>query len=373
MVALKSYLIHCGLQQSQLDACLFFLQSSSGKVVLLVGVHVDDLIIVGVSTPVYWLKTKLTEEYKMDDLGKPSCILGVDVTFNSDGSIKLSQGTYIKKVLKRFNFAECKTEKTPMDSSLKFSKDDEPKTEKDKPNFPYRELVACLLFISISTRPDIAFVVKELSRFLINPGTVMVKTAKRCLRYLAGTMKVGLMYHHTHMSVSGGLFYTRTGDEVTCFSDADWAGQLDDRKSTSGMALLFNGTAIMWCSRTIRLVACSSQDAEFMALSDASREIVFIQNLLCSIGLKLNKTSLYGDNKGSLCLAKDPQNHQKSKHISVRYFFVRQKYEEGRLDVQYVKTTDQLADLFTKQLPQAQHETLTLSLMGYNLPIVNKE
>ena len=135
--------------------------------------------------------------------------------------------------------------------------------------------------------------------------------AKQCLRYLAGTKPLGLLYHHRFTSVLGGVFYSHIRlpsefpDVVCAFSDADWAGQLgsDDRKSTSGMVLMFNGTAITWWSRVIHLVACSSQDAEFMALSDACREVVFIQNLLNSIGFHVDKTTLFGDNKGSLCLA----------------------------------------------------------------------
>ena len=149
---------------------------------------------------------------------------------------------------------------------------------------------------------------------------------------------------------------------VCAFSDADWAGQLDDRKSTSGMVLMFNG----W-SRVIHLVACSSQDAEFMALSDACHEVVFIQNLLNSIGFHVGKTDLFGDNKGSLCLAKDPADHQKPKHIAVRYFVVRQRVEEQRVQVLYVKTTEQLADLLTKALAKAQHTSLTLAVLGHSV------
>ena len=102
-----------------------------------------------------------------------------------------------------------------------------------------------------------------------------------------------------------------------------------------------------------------------MSLSDACREVCFIQNLLASLGYEVDKTTLFGDNKGSLCLAKNPQDHQKSKHIEVRYFFIRQKVEENRVKVQYVNTTDQLADLLTKALAAPQHQKLTLAVMGY--------
>ena len=182
---------------------------------------------------------------------------------------------------------------------------------------------------------------------------------------LQKTATLGLVYHYQFKKVLGGLFCSSTEDPICTFADADFAGQLDDRKSTSGMVFLFNGTAIMWWSKTIKTVACSSQDAEFMSLSDACREVCFIQNLLASLGYEVDKTTLFGDNKGSLCLAKNPQDHQKSKHIEVRYFFIRQKVEENRVKVQYVNTTDQLADLLTKALAAPQHQKLTLAVMGY--------
>ena len=186
--------------------------------------------------------------------------------------------------------------------------------------------MACLLFVSISTHPDIAFTAKELSRWLNCVGTKHVVVAKQCLCYLTGTKQLGLLYHHQFTSVLGGVFYScirlpsEFPDVVCAFSDADWAGQLDDCKSTmsSGMVLMCNGTAITWWSQVIHLVACSSQDAEFMVLSDASCEVIFLQNLLNSVSfhVAIDKTTLFGDNKGPLCLAKDPADHQKSKHIA---------------------------------------------------------
>ena len=200
----------------------------------------------------------------MEDIGRPTCVLGMDIDLRSDGSIHLFQSSYITKLQHRFNFEDCKSEDTPMSSTVRFTKDDCTKPGDTPPTFPYRELVACLLFVSISTRPDIAFTVKELSRWLNCFGAKHVAVAKQCIRYLAGTKQLGLLYHHRFTSVLGGVFYSRIRlpsefpDVVCAFSDADWAGQLDDRKSTSGMVLMFNGTAITWWSRVIHLVACSS-------------------------------------------------------------------------------------------------------------------
>ena len=271
----------------------------------------------------------------------------------------------------KFRLEDAQDRPTPMEKNLQFSKHDEPQPGETKPNFPYRELVASLLYLCLCTRPDLAFTVKELSRYLTNPGPRMIKTAKRALRYAAKTKHLGLLYHRQCQSVLGGLFYTRPESPLCGFSDAAFADQLDDRKSTAGMVLMFNGCAIMWWSKIIRTVACSSQDAEFMALSDSCREVCFVQNLLNSIGYKVDKTSLFGDNKGSLVLAKNPSDHQKSKHIEIRYFFVRQKVEERRVQVFYVKTTDQLADLLTKALDPKQHERLSLAIMGHSLDHFN--
>ena len=370
---LKSFLCSppLSLTQCPVDACLFLLVVKE-VVVLLVGIHVDDLVLVGIDSHLQWLRSALLQEFKMEDIGRPTCVLGMDIDLRSDGSIHLFQSSYITKLQHRFNFEDCKSEDTPMSSTVRFTKDDCTKPGDTPPTFPYRELVACLLFVSISTRPDIAFTVKELSRWLNCFGAKHVAVAKQCIRYLAGTKQLGLLYHHRFTSVLGGVFYSRIRlpsefpDVVCAFSDADWAGQLDDRKSTSGMVLMFNGTAITWWSRVIHLVACSSQDAEFMALSDACREVVFIQSLLNSIGFHVDKTTLFGDNKGSLCLAKDPADHQKSKHIAVRYFFIRQRVEMQQVQVFYVKTTEQLADLLTKALATAQHTSLTLAVLGHS-------
>jgi hypothetical protein len=283
------------------------------------------------------------------------------------GSIQLRQTTYIEKLLHRFNLAAGKEKSTPMDTNLKLSATDVPKDDEELPRFPYRELVMSLLYLAIATRPDICYPVKELSRFMARPGVKMVIAAKRVLRYLGKTKHLGLIYHCVPRTVLGGLFATSFETPVSAFSDASWADRLDDRKSTAGMVLLFNGTAIMWWSKVLRTVACSSQDAEFMALSDASREVIFIRNLLQGIGYKLEgPTALFGDNNGSLALANNPCDHQKSKHLEVRYFFVRQKVEQGRVAVTRVSTQDQLADVLTKALAQPQHERLCLIIMGQN-------
>jgi hypothetical protein len=188
----------------------------------------------------------------------------------------------------------------------------------------------------------------------------MIKAAKRALRYLQGTTRFGLVYRRKwRVDRMAGIFTRWCRDNpVAGAVDADWAGQPDTRKSTAGFILLFNGTAIHWWSRTLKIIALSSQDAEYMALSDTSREVVFIRQLLQSLGFSMgNGTEIYSDNNGAITLACNPCEHQKSKHIQVRYHFVRQRVEEGEIVILKIHTmsSEQLADVMTKALGSDQH------------------
>ena len=341
------------------------------SIILLVGVHVDDLLIVGIQEKTDWFRQKMKDEFKMTDLGRPEVILGLNIKYNlADGTILLNAETYISKLAKRFNFEHCQNKKsfsTPMETGCRLSIADEAKDEREIGDFPYSSLVASLLYIAVAVRPDIAFAVKELCRFLVRPGTAMVKAAKRVLRYVIYTPTLGLLYHHRTRSILGGLWQCTDNNPIVSFSDADFAGQIDDRKSTSGMILLFNGTAISWWSRTIRTVACSTQDAEYMALSDTARETMFCRNLLGLLGFTLDTTPVFGDNNGSLALAANPGGeHQRSKHIDVRYHYIRQRVELKELVTLKVGTKHQLADFLTKALSEATFVLLVLIAMGYN-------
>ena len=167
-----------------------------------------------------------------------------------------------------------------MEPGLHLSIADEAKDEHEIGDFPYMSLVASLLYLAIACRPDICFAVKELCRFMVRPGMAMVKAAKRLavLRYVISTPKLGLKYHGTHQSILSGLWKCTNDNPIVSFSDADFAGEIDTRRSTMGILLLFNGTSISWWSRTIKAVACSTQDAEYMALSDTARETMFCRN-----------------------------------------------------------------------------------------------
>ena len=144
------------------------------------------------------------------------------------------------------------------------------------------------------------------------------------------------------------------------YSDADWAGDIESRRSTSGYAFMMSGGCISWRSKKQRTVALSSTEAEYMALSEATQEAVWLKVFLCELGEMASDDAIkiYEDNQGSIALAKNPEFHKRTKHIDIRYHFVREKVEEGEVVLQYVSTTDMLADIMTKAITAVQFENL---------------
>ena len=188
---LKAFLLNLGFGISEMDPCLFT-YFEEHTLVLIVAVYVDDLIIGGTLKFAEWFANEIKKEFLMEDLGEPKRILGIEVTQDQD-CITLNQGSYVDKILKRFDFEDCTPKWTPMESKLRLTADDQNDWESVK-DFPYRSLVACMLYLAVCTRFDIAYAVKELCRFLEKPGSAMVAAAKRVLRYVKATKKNGLKY-----------------------------------------------------------------------------------------------------------------------------------------------------------------------------------
>ena len=221
-----------------------------------------------------------------------------------------------------------------------------------------------MLFRSVSgTRPDLAFTVTVLSQFSSAPNEEHMQCAKRVLRYLSGTVNWSLHYPCSTPQKPTTPF------RLTCYADASYANSLDDRKSYSGYIAQLGEATISWGSKKQRSVAVSTTGAEYMAMSLASRHLVWLQRGLQLFSGIISTSSnvatashdldyLLGDNQGALDLAKNPRINSRSKHIEVHYHYVRQKLEEGNFDILYVPTADNLADLLTKNLPKPRHHDL---------------
>jgi hypothetical protein len=211
---------------------------------------------------------------------------------------------------------------------------------------PFKEATGSLMYLMLSTRPDIAFAVNKISQFCENPQQAHWNAVRRIFSYLQGTRNYGLRY--------GPSITIPTG-----YSDSDYAGDSDTRKSTSGFVFTLNGGTVAWSSRRQQCVSTSTTEAEYVAASEAAKESVWLRRLLMEIVPEWKQPLLLMcDNISSIELTRSPKFHQRTKHIDVRFHFVREQQEAKEIDVKYIRTADQLADPFTKPLPNPRFSVL---------------
>ena len=339
------------LQENGFTKCphehVLYVKIKEGNI-LIVCLYVDDLIFTGNNPNTFEeFKKAMTREFEMTDIGLMAYYLGVEVKQREDG-IFISQEGYAKEILKKFKMDDCNPISTPVECGIKLSKYDE--AEKVDVTL-FRSLVGSLRYLTC-TRPDILYATGLVSRYMENPTTTHFKAAKRILRYLKGT-------------INYGLFYSTTNDyRLVGYSDSDWAGDVDDRKSTTGSVFFMGETAFTWLSKKQAIVTLSTCEAEYVAATSCVCDAIWLRSLLKELGWPQGEpTKVYVDNKSAMELAKNPVFHNRSKHIDTRYHYIRECIARKEVQVEYVKSQDQIADIFTKPL---KHEDFTKlrSLLG---------
>ncbi|KAG6590624.1 Integrase catalytic core protein [Phytophthora cinnamomi] len=343
------YVRSIGFRVSSYDPCLY-IKVVDGECVLLL-VYVDDVLVTGSSAEmIAEVKRQLKSRFEMTDSGKCSFILGIEVVDNADGSVTLSQARYINDILERFGMQDCKPAASPVDISMKLVSSD----AMTKLDAPFREAVGALMHLMTSTRPDIAFAVGYVSRFMENPQVEHWIAVKRIFRYLQGTKSHGIRF-------SPGKDIDFQG-----YSDADWAGDLSDRKSTSGYLFQVAGGPISWGSKKQSSVSLSTSEAEYIALSLAIQEGKWVHKLLCEIlvaaGGVTPELKIFEDNQSCIKMTKNPVNHGRAKHIDIKYHHIRDEVKRGEVIVEYCETATMLADIMTKGLVGPRHKDLTAEL-----------
>jgi hypothetical protein len=253
--------------------------------------------------------------------------------------ILLSQEKYATDILRRVGMLACKPVATPLSVSEKLSAHAGDQLG-PKDVTQYRSIVGALQYLSL-TRPDLAYSINKVCQYLKAPTTIHWTAVKRILRYIKFTMGLGLHIRRASSTIP------------SAFSDADWAGCSDDRKSTGGFAVYFGSNLVSWCVKKQPTVSRSSTEAEYKSMANATTELMWLQTLLKELCVSCPKGAhLWCDNMGAKYLSSNPVFHGRMKHIEVDYHFVRDQVVKRLLDVQFISTHDQVADGFTKPLPQ---------------------
>lgn len=319
-----------------------------------IAVYVDDLILAcSDKHDLDAIKHQISSKFKIVDQGPLNYFLGMEVERDGEtGAITLCQKKYINEMLTEYNMQDCKPMSTPLDEGfqLKCISDTCKKVDATK----YQSLIGTLMYLALTTRPDILHSVCKLSQRNKDPHIEHETAAKHIIRYLSKTKDLK-------------MHYFRTGKPIQGFVDADWGGDPIERKSYTGYVFFYGGSAFSWESKKQATVALSSTEAEYIAFCAASKEAVYLNKLCLELGVINSKIPIVinGDNLSAQQLIKNPVYHARSKHIDIKYHYVREVYKNNEINLNYVPTNDMIADVLTKNLARIKHCKFT-NLMGLN-------
>jgi len=335
---INDHLMSIGFVKSLSESTLYV--KHTGNNILIVSLYVDDLLVTGDDTRlVEQFKQEMMQAFEMTDLGLMTYFLGIEIK-QSDNKVFICQKKYAKEILRKFQMEEYKAVSTPMNQKEKLSKEDG--ADKVDEGY-YRSMIGCLMYLT-ATRPDILFVVSLLSRFMHCASEMHLVAARRILRYVKGTVDYGVKYESCQ------------NFKLCGFSDSDWAGSIDDMKSTSGYCFSIGSEVFSWCTKKQEIVAQSTAEAEFIATTTVVNQVLWLKKILCDLHLQQNhKTEVFIDNQAAIAISK---NHGKTRHFNIKVYTLRVMQQNGEVTFVYCKSEDQLADMFTKPLPVSKFELL---------------
>lgn len=335
--ALDDHLKSMKFKQTKGDPCLYV---STQEEPVVIAVYVDDILIAGkTDEKIAEVKTALSNRFDVKDMGELHYFLGVKIVQDhKKGTIWMGQPLYTDTLISTFNMQDAKTCKTPANPSIKLTKASDDSTYVDMEE--YQSAVGKLIYLSTRTRPDIAYAVSSVAKFTSKPTSQHWTAVKHILRYLAGTSNYGLLFTGSKSNVCTG------------YSDADWGGDVNDRKSTSGYLFKMCGGSVSWRSKKQSCVALSTAEAEYMSLASAAQEAIWLSRLITELHRSdtPKPAIVYEDNQSAICMTKNPQFHGRSKHIAIKYHFIRDETKQGTIDVRYCRSNDMIADMLTKGL-----------------------
>jgi len=347
---LSTALVSFGFVQSKAEYSLFTKTVQDKFTAILV--YVDDMMIAGNDKQeIIKLKQQLSSQFHMKDLGELRYFLGLEIVRTAQG-LFVSQKKYITDLVREYNLAHSKPMKLPLHTQVKLTATSG--TPLSQPE-QYRRLIGKLLYLTL-TRPDVSYAVQLLSQYLQSPTTAHMQAALHVVRYLKGSPGQGILMANTSAA------------QLTAFCDSDWASCPDTRRSTTGYCILLGQSPVSWKTKKQSVVSRSSAEAEYRSMAVTCCEVVWLLSLLKDLGItKLTPVHLKCNNQAALFIAANPVFHERTKHIDIDCHFVRDQIKSGVIQPSYVHTSQQLADLFTKALPTAQHQKLLSKLGVSNL------
>lgn len=324
---------------------------------IVIGVFVDDVVVASpLLSVIDQFKVDLQRHFEITDNGEISGVLGINVDYDrAKRRIRLAQTGYAASVLERFGMEDCKPVSTPLMPSTTLSKTDEEGKAVPGDKAWYASVVGSLMYLAVATRPDLAFAVGCLARFMSDPSEHHIVAAKRVLRYLRGTKDLSLTY-----AASG-----TNSDQLLGYCDADYAQDPDTRRSTTGLCFLMNGGAISWSSKRQSTVSTSTAEAEYTALFSGAQEACFLSQLLAELGLPAKAVTIHCDNQPAIHIAGNPVTSSHSKHFNVRLHYTREQVQAGTIEVKYIDTGNMTADMMTKSLDRIKFEKHRATALGH--------
>ncbi|GJV46600.1 retrovirus-related pol polyprotein from transposon TNT 1-94 [Tanacetum coccineum] len=337
---LSSFLISQQFSKGAVDPTLF--TRHAGNDILLVQIYVDDIIFASTNIAMCdEFANQMTNKFNMLMMGQMSFFLGLQISQSPRG-IFINQSKYASEIVKKYGLHSTDYVDTPMIENKKLDEDLQGKPDDAT---LYRGMIGSLMYLT-SSRPDLNYVVCLCARYQAKPTKTHLQAVKRILRYLNGTIHMGLWYSKdTDMS-------------LTAYADADHAGCQDTRRSTSGSAQFLGDKLVSWSSKKQKSTVISSTKAEYIVLSGCCSQILWMRSQLTDYGFKFNKIPLYCDNKSAISLCCNNVQHSRAKHIDIRYHFIKEQVENGIVELYFVRTRYQLGDIFTKPLPRERFNFL---------------
>ncbi|KAJ9541920.1 hypothetical protein OSB04_028426 [Centaurea solstitialis] len=350
LYGLTDYLLGVGYKKGTIDPSLFL--KISGKDLNIVQIYVDDIIFASTKPEMCQeFEHTMKSQFKMSMMGELTFFLGLQVRQRPDG-IFINQAKYVQDLLKRFDFGGSNSAATPMPRNFQLNADTSGKPVDQK---TYRAIIGSLLYLTAS-RPDIFFSTGVCARFQCDPRDSHLSAVKRIVRYLKGTPDFGLWYPKD------------SGFELIAYTDSDHAGCKLNRKSTFGACQFLGDKLVSWSSRKQNCVSLSTAEAEYVAAACCCSQVLWMKTQLADFGYTMQRIPIYCDSKSVIQITANPVQHSRTKHIDIRYHFIKDHVEKGNVELYFVESDYQLADLFTKPFDEKRHFFLLSKLGMLDLP-----